>query len=84
MAQQAVSSFLIIAFLSKEPPIDRHSTRIAKYSSTHTPKQQWEEDMEKSKANNIQLGFKKYHVAIDIDKIVEADEDKYSCEVWVN
>lgn len=40
--------------------------------------------MEKSKANNIQLGFKKYHVAIDIDKIVEADEDKYSCEVWVN
>jgi len=40
--------------------------------------------MEKSKANSIQLGFKKYHVAIDVDKIVEADEDKYSCEVWVN
>lgn len=84
MAEQTVSSFLVVALFGEEAPIDWHAPWIADYCSPHTPKQHRKKEVKGSKSEDIEGRLAHEHVPIYKDKVVETDEEHHAREVRVH
>lgn len=74
MAEQTITSPLILIFFCKESPIDGYAARIANNSFGHTPQKHEEEDVKDDNQNNIRCGFEAKQELNKKDKIIESDE----------
>lgn len=83
MAEQAVPSLSILAFLCKEPPIDGYSSRISKDRFDHAPDKQREDYMKDDELEYEERGMQHYHVLIDEYEVVECDEADHPNEMGI-
>ena len=81
MAEQTITSPLILAFLGKEAPVDGNSTRVSDDGLGHTPQEHEEEDVENDQQYDVWGGLEMEHVLDHEHKVVERYEQDHSREV---
>lgn len=84
VAQQTVASFLVLAFLGEEAPVDGDSAGVAHDGLDHAPKQHGEEDVEDDEQDDVWGRFEPQQVLEHVHEVVEGDEHDDPDEVRVD
>jgi hypothetical protein len=84
MAEEAVPSFAVVCFFSKETPVNRYSSWIANYGLGHTPDKHKEQDVEYDEYGDVPFRVEVDHVTIHKDEVVHDDKDQYTNEMRID
>ncbi len=75
VAKQTVTSFSVVAFLCKEPPINWYFSCIAKNRSEHTPKEHDKHYVKCNQHDDTQWGVSQGNILKNEYEIAETDEE---------
>ena len=83
MAQEAISPFSILAFLSEKAPVNGDSSRVPRDGLDHAPDQQDEEYVKNDEKDDEGCGSESKHVLEDVDVVIEEDETDHTDKVRI-